>query len=76
MRYRVVDLRSDVIDPNELFIENVRSPEEAARTALGVPVVRSGAKKDLIARVYWHPVGTAVNMVRLYRKIGDDPGNS
>ena len=67
--YRVVDLRADVVEPAEIIIENARSPEDAVRQALEVEAVRSGQRKDLIARVYWQPAGQPVTMVRLYRRI-------
>ena len=54
--FRVVDLRA-------------RSPEEAAREALGIELVRSGAKRDIAAKVYWQPVGQPLTMVRLYSKV-------
>ncbi len=67
--YRVVDVRSDIIDPIEIFISSARSPEDAARQALGIEVVRSGQRKDLVARVYWQSLGQPMNMVRLYRRV-------
>ena len=67
--YRVVDVRSDIIDPTETIITDARSPEDAARQALGVDVVRSGQRKDLVARVYWQSLGQPMNMVRLYRRV-------
>lgn len=67
--YRVVDLRTDDIDPRQIIIEGARSPEEAARQALELDVVRSGQRKDLVARVYWETSGQPVTMVRLYRRI-------
>jgi hypothetical protein len=65
--FRVVDLRTDNPDAVDIIIEGVRSPEEAAQQALGLRVVRSGSKKDLVARVYWQQVGQPLTMVRLYR---------
>lgn len=67
--YRVVDLRTDAIDPTETIVETARSPEDAGRQVLGVDVVRSGHRKDLVARVYWQPMGQPVTMVRLYGRI-------
>lgn len=67
--YRVIDVRSDVIDAAETTIEGARSPEDAVRQALGEEVVRSGNRKDLVARVYWQTTGQPVTMVRLYRRI-------
>lgn len=73
LSYRVVDLRTDVIDAMDIIIEGVTSPEDAARKALDIDVVRSGARKDLVARVYWQTIGQPMTMVRLYRKL--DAGN-
>jgi hypothetical protein len=67
--YRVVNVRDDVIDPTEIIIAGARSPEDAARQALGIDLVRSGQRKDLIARVYWQSPGQPMNMVRLYRRV-------
>lgn len=67
--YRVVDVRSDVIDPRETLITGARTPEDAARQALELDVVRSGQRKDLVARVYWQSPGQPMTMVRLYRRI-------
>ena len=64
----MVDLRCANLD---LVVEGASSPEDAARKALGVEVVRSGSKRDLIAKVYWQPLGQPLTMVRLYTKIGD-----
>lgn len=67
--FRVVDLRQDalVID-TDIIVEGVLSPEAAVRDVLGIQVVRSGAKRDLVAKVYWQPVGQPLTMVRLYAK--------
>ncbi len=69
LKYRVVDVRTDVIDPQEISIDGARSPEDAARQALGMDVVRSGHRRDLVARVYWQSLGQPVTMVRLYRRL-------
>lgn len=67
-KFEVVDLRTDVITAST-FIEGVSSPEEAAQRALGIKVIRSGARGDLVARVYWQAsLGSARNMVRVYAK--------
>ena len=67
--FRVVDLRQDalVID-TDIIVEGVQSPEAAVRDVLGIQVVRSGAKRDLVAKVYWQPIGQPLTMVRLYAK--------
>ena len=67
--YRVVDVRSDVVDPTETIIVGARSPEDAVQQALALDVVRSGQRKDLVARVYWQSPGQPLNMVRLYRRV-------
>lgn len=68
--FRVVDLRQDaLVFDTDIIIEDVQSPEAAAREALGVEVVRSGAKRDLVAKVYWQPLGQPLTMVRLYAKL-------
>ena len=69
MAYRVVDVRTDVIDLAEVIIGSARSPEDAVRQALDIEVVRSGQSKDLVARVYWQATGQPMNMVRLYRRV-------
>jgi hypothetical protein len=69
--YRVVDLRSPDTESLDIMIEGARSPEDAVRQALGLEVVRSGAKRDLVARVYWQTMGQPVNMVRLYSRAID-----
>lgn len=69
LAYRVVDLTTVVIDPVDTIIEGVSSPEDAARQVMGIDVVRSGVRKDLVARVYWQALGHPVTMVRLYRRL-------
>lgn len=64
--FRVIDLRTELIAPEQKV--QASSPEEAARMALGIDVHRSGAKKDLVARVYWQTLSAPPNMVRLYTK--------
>lgn len=67
--FRVVDLRQDgpLVD-TDIIVEGVQSPEAAVRDVLGIQVVRSGAKRDLVAKVYWQPIGQPLTMVRLYAK--------
>ena len=69
--YRVVDLGSSVIDPEDHVITGVNSPEAAAELALGVKLTRSGRKSELRARVYFQSSGGALNMVRLYNLVAD-----
>jgi hypothetical protein len=67
--FRVVDLRQDApLEDTDIVVEGVQSPEAAARDVLGIQVVRSGAKRDLVAKVYWQPLGQPLTMVRLYAK--------
>ena len=67
--YRVIDMRTSIPDPAEITIESARSPEDAVRLALDIDVVRSGRRRDIVARVYWQPQGQPVTMVRLYRRV-------
>ena len=69
--YRVVDCRTDAIDPQERIIENATSPEDAALKAIDEVLVRSGRAADLRARVYFQHPGQALSMVRLYSKAID-----
>ena len=66
--FRVMDLRQADPEAIDAIIDGA-SPEEAARKVLGIEVVRSGSKRDLVAKVYWQPVGQPLTMVRLYAKI-------
>ena len=73
--YRVIDLRPDTPRAEqqsltrEFIIEEAKSPEAAAHDALGLELVRSGSKKDLVAQVYWQLTPDATNMVRLYSRV-------
>lgn len=70
--YRIVDLRSTE-DSAEHIVTGAKSPEMAARDALGIELVRSGSPKLLAAKVYWKVSGDEpINVVRLYNKV-DDP---
>lgn len=66
--YRVVATTTGVLDAADIIIEGAKSPEEAARKALGIDVIRGGQSRDLVARVYWELPGQPMNMARLYRK--------
>jgi len=68
--YRVVDLETGGIDPEPKTVR-ASSPEKAAEMALGLELVRSGAKRDLRARVYCQEAGQPLTMVRLYTKVAD-----
>lgn len=67
--YRVVDKRSAAEVSDSIIVDGVSSPEAAARKALGLDLVRSGSKKDLVAQVYWQLAPDSVNMVRLYSRV-------
>lgn len=66
--YRVIHLQTDAIDQEPTTVQ-ASSPERAAEMVLGVKLVRSGAKREPRARVYWQLPGGAMNMVRLYNKV-------
>ena len=67
--FRVVDGRQDAaLVDTDIVVDGVQSPEAAVRDALGIKVVRSGAKRDLVAKVYWQPLDQPLTMVRLYAK--------
>jgi hypothetical protein len=66
--FRIIDLRSDVVEPEQRI--EARSPEQAAETALGIKLVRSGHARSLVCRVYWDDANNT-NMVRLYSKVAD-----
>lgn len=68
--YRVVDLRNPAIDKQEHLIP-AKTPEAAARDLLGIEVVRSGPRQNLVARAYWQYPDQPLSMVRLYRRNDD-----
>lgn len=70
-QFRIVDLRANADSPVELSVERAKSPEEAARLAIGETLVRSGHRNDLRVRVYFQQDGQPVTMVRLYRRVED-----
>lgn len=72
--FRVVDCRSDIIDPQEKIIDGASSPEDAALKAIGEVLVRSGRRQDLRVRVYFQHPGQVMSMVRLYSKAIDRIG--
>ncbi|MBJ6988740.1 MULTISPECIES: hypothetical protein [unclassified Devosia] len=64
-QFRIVDLRAAQKETEHKL--DAQTPEAAAGEALGMHLFRSGAKRDLICRVYWQSPG-GTNMVRLYGK--------
>ena len=68
IQYSVIDLQAEIIDPEPKIVA-ASSPEKAAELILGVVLFRSGAHKDLRARVYWQVPGQPKNMVRLYSRV-------
>mgnify|MGYP000294519986 CR=1 FL=1 len=71
--FRVVDLVSEAGTPRELLVPSARSPEDAARLAIGEILVRSGRREDLRAKVYFQHPEQPLSMVRLYRRQEDRP---
>lgn len=67
--HRVIDLRPTAEAGAEILVEGAKSPEAAAKQALGLDLVRSGSRKDLVAQVYWQLNPDATNMVRLYSRV-------
>lgn len=72
--FRVVDLRNAATAEYPNLVP-AASPEQAARSVLGFDVVRSGPKQNLVARAYWQYPDQPINMVRLYRRVGEMPAN-
>ena len=68
LRYRVSDLRQEAENAFDVLVGSAGSPEDAARQAFGLEVVRSGAAHNLVARVHWESVGRQDHYVDLYRK--------
>ena len=66
--FRIIDLRTEVVEPEQRI--EARSPEQAAESALGIKLVRSGHARSLVCRVYWDDANNT-NMVRLYSKVAD-----
>ena len=66
--FRVIDLRSGVIEPEHIV--DAPSPELAALQVLGEKGVRGGQNRSRIfCRVYWQDSAGQTNMVRLYRPL-------
>lgn len=71
--YRVVDLRTEVIDPETQNITGVSTAEAAAERALGLKLFRSRRPSELRARVYFQLPNGPLTMVRLYTKAPNRP---
>lgn len=69
LNHRVRDLRPAAEAVIETIVEGAKSPEAAAKQALGLDLVRSGSRKDLVAQVYWQLTPETTNMVRLYSRV-------
>ena len=69
--YRVVDCRTNVVEPQEVIVASAASPEDAALKAFGEVLARSGRRDDLRVRVYFQHPGQVMSMVRLYAKAID-----
>jgi hypothetical protein len=65
--YRIVDLRDPAPAAQESLVP-AKSPEAAVRELLGIDVVRSGHRRNLVARAYWQHPEQPPSMVRLYRR--------
>lgn len=64
--YRVVDVRTKVIDAVERTVQ-AHSPEQAVKLTLDIDTVRVGPPINLVARVYWKTADNdPINMARMY----------
>ena len=71
--FRVVEVVTEAGLERELVVPQARSPEAAARLAIGETLVRSGRRQDLRAKVYFQHPDQPISMVRLYRRQEDRP---
>lgn len=71
--FRVVELVDEAGLGREALVQRARSPEDAAKLALGEVLVRSGRRQDLRAKVYFQYPDQPMSMVRLYRLQADRP---
>jgi hypothetical protein len=65
--FDVIDLRGGA--PGDKRTMSNHSPEAAASAILGEAVIRSGASRNLIAKVYFNNPDGNRNMVRFYRSV-------
>lgn len=64
--FKVVDLGNE----NAEHLVSAQTPEEAAQSAIGVPLTRSGTAKNLRAKVYWQTSPQQpLLVVRLYERV-------
>jgi hypothetical protein len=63
MTYTIIDCREGA--GGNTLATPARSPEHAAKVALGLDLFRSGVRNHMVCRVYWEQDGQR-NMVRLY----------
>jgi hypothetical protein len=71
-QFKVVNVRPIHDNAEEIIVSKVATPELAAKSALGMNLMRSGKPGDLQARVYFIDPTGSLNMVRLYRRLGAD----
>ena len=69
--FRIIDCRSQIIEPEEIVVAQASTPEDAAFKAIGEQLVRSGRRSDLRVRVYYQHPNQPMSMVRLYAKAID-----
>jgi len=72
LEFRVVDLKTEDQSQQSQVVK-ARTPEGAARQALGVSLVRSGRPTRIRARVYFQDQDQALTMVRLYEQAAAEP---
>ena len=73
--FRVVDDDAGFVNREPKVVTGAKDPEEAARMALGVDLVRNGAPGYLRAQVYFCPeLGQATSMVCLYSRASGESG--
>jgi hypothetical protein len=63
--FTIIDCRLPIV--SEPLSVTAYNPEDAARQALSLELMRSGLPKEMVCRVYWQE-GERKSMVRLYRR--------
>lgn len=66
--YSIIDLHNILTSSDGVVVE-ATSPEKAAAALFGEELVRSGARRELRAKVYFQHPGQVRSMVRLYQKV-------